>query len=67
MTVGERVLAALDETLVQQIKGAADQEWLQVSSGESIDKSVEKFMVFLDKIVELHQKIRAAAEKKFVS
>ncbi len=65
MMLRERVLAAIDETLVQQIKGAADQAWLQVSGGQSIETSVEKFMTFFDKIVELHQKIRAAAEKKF--
>jgi hypothetical protein len=65
MNVGERVLAAIDDTLAQQIRGAADQAWLQTSAGEPIDKSVEKFMKVFDQLVLLHEKIRAAVEKKF--
>jgi hypothetical protein len=65
MTQGDRVLAAIDELLAQQIKGAADLAWLRVSGGEKIDISVAKFMTVFDQLVDLHEKIRAAAADKF--
>jgi hypothetical protein len=65
MTPGERVLAAIDETLAEQIRGAADQAWLRVSAGEAIEVSFDKFMKVFGELIALHEKIRAAAEKKF--
>ncbi len=64
-TLAERALAALDETLVHQVEGAADAAWGRASGGAPIDESVEQFMRALDDILSLHEKMRAAALKKF--
>jgi hypothetical protein len=65
VTRPERALAALDETLVLQVKDASNAAWGRVSGGEAIESAVEEFTVALGNLILLHEKMRGAAARKF--
>jgi hypothetical protein len=67
MTRAERVLAALDENFVLLVKDAENAAWGRTSGGEPVDSSVAKCLASLDKLSELHEKLRAAVANKFAA
>ena len=66
MTLGERLLAAIDEALVGQVKGAADAAWARLSGGHtSLDEAATEYLTALDNLVALHERVRANTAEKF--
>lgn len=65
MTTLERALAALDEVLILQVKGAADAAWLRVTGKQPLAEAGADFARELVTLFDLHDALRVAVADKF--